>query len=87
MPSIRKPSPGSICVHGAIQNLKVNGMCLPAPIHQSTPASVNSISPQSTSDLDTDQGDIKDETIKQAAQSINQTLLKTSTSNPISSLT
>ena len=35
-PSIRQPPPGPICVHGAIQNLKVNGMCLPPPINQST---------------------------------------------------
>ena len=34
-----------------------------------------------------DQGDIIDETIQQVAQSVNQMLLKTSMSNPISSLT
>ena len=61
-------------------------MCFPLPINQSTPASVSSILPQSSSDLDTDQGDIIDETIKQVAQSINQTMLKTSRSNPISNL-
>ena len=87
MSSIRQPPPGSICVHGAIQNSKVNDMCLPLPLNQSSLVLVSSISPQSSSDLDTDQGDIIDETIKQVAQSVNQTLLKTSTSNPISSLT
>ena len=87
MPSIRQPPPGPICVHGAIQNSKLNGMCLPPPANQSTPASVSSISPQSSSDLDIDQGDIIDETIKQVAQSVNQMLLKTSTGNPISTLT
>ena len=49
--------------------------------------SVNSILPQSSSDIDTDQSDIIDETIKQVAQSVNQTLLKTSTGNPTSNLT
>ena len=87
MPSIRQPPPGPIHVHGAVQNSKHNGMCLPLPIHQSTPASVSSILPQSSSDLDMDQGDIIDETIKQIAQRVNQTLFKTSTGDPISSLT
>ena len=45
------------------------------------------ILPQSISDLDMDQGDIIDETIKEVAQSVNQTLLKTSTGNSISTLT
>ena len=53
----------------------------------STPALVSSILPQSSSDLDTDQGDIIDEILKQVAQSVNQMLLKTSTGNPTSSLT
>ena len=38
-------------------------------------------------DLDTDHGDITDETIKQGAQSVNQALLKTRTSKPINNLT
>ena len=80
-------TPGPICVHGAIQNSKVNGICLPPPVNQSTPASGSFISPQSSSDLDTDQGDVIDETIKQVAQLVNQMLLKTSTSNPINNLT
>ena len=87
MPSIRKPPPGPIHVHGAVQNSKINGSCLPPPINQSTPMSVSSILPKSSSDLDTDQGDITDETIKQVAQSVNQMLLKTSTDNPTSNLT
>ena len=62
-------------------------MCLPLPVNQSTPALVSSISQQSSSDLDTDQGVIIDETIKQVIQSVNQMLLKTNTSNPISNLT
>ena len=87
MPSITQPPPGLICVHGAIQNSKLNGMCLPPPVNQSTPALVISISPQSSLNLETDQGDIIDETIKQVAQSVNQMLLKTSTGNPIRALT
>ena len=86
-PSIRQLPSGLICVHGAIQISQLNGMCLPPPINQSTPASVSSILPQSSSELDTDQGDIIDKIIKQVAQSVNQTLLKTSTGNHISSLT
>ena len=62
-------------------------MCLTPPVNQSTPALVSSISPQSSSDLDTDQGDLMEETIKQVAQSLHQMLLKISTGNPISSLT
>ena len=53
----------------------------------STPASVSSISPQSTSDLDMDQGEIIEETIIQVVQSVNQTLLKTTTGNPSNNLT
>ena len=65
----------------------INGNCFPPPINQSTSVSGSSILPESSSDLDTDQGVIIHETIKQVAQSVNQTILKTSTSNPISNLT
>ena len=64
---------------GTVQNSNINGICLPPPINQSTPALVRSVSPQSSSDLDTDQGESIDETIKQVAQSVNQLLLKTTT--------
>ena len=66
---------------------KLNGMCLPPHVIQGTPASANSILPQSSSDLDTDQDDIKDEKICQVAQSVKQMLLKTSTGNSVSTLT
>ena len=59
-----------------IQNSIINGICLPPPINQSTSASVSCVLPQSCSDLDTDQGDIIDERIKQVAQSVNQILLR-----------
>ena len=87
MPSIRQPPPGPIHVHGAVQISKINSICLPPPINHSTPTSVSSNSPQSSSDLDTDQDEMIDETIKQVAQSVNQMLLKTTTGNPTSNLT
>ena len=65
---------------------KVNGICLPPLVSQSNPVLVSSILLQSSSDLDTDQGVIIDKTIKQVAQSVNQMMLKTSTSNHINSL-
>ena len=68
-------------------NSKLSGVCLPPPVNQSAPALIRSILPQSSSDLDTDQGDIIDKAIKQVAQSVNEMLLKTSTGNSISNLT
>ena len=62
------------------------GICLPLPINQSTPALGSTILPQSSSDLDTDQGGIIDEMIKQVVQTVNQTLLKTTTGSPTSNL-
>ena len=87
MPSISQPPPGSICVHGAVQNSKFNGISLLPPINQRTPASVSSILSQSSSDLDTDHGEIIDETIRQVVQSVKQMLLKTTTGNPTNNLT
>ena len=49
-PSIRQPTPGPIHVHNTVQKLKKN-ICLPPPIKQSKPASVNSILLQSSSDF------------------------------------
>ena len=70
MTPIRQPSPGPTHVHSAIQNPKTTYICLPLPINQSTLASITSISPQSGSDLDTDHGDMIDETIKHVTQTI-----------------
>ena len=72
---IRQPSPCPTHVHGATQNTKATINYLPQPVSQSTQASISSISPQSSSDLDTDHGDMIDETIKQVRHTINQTLL------------
>ena len=74
-------------MHGAIQNSNINNICLPPPRNHSTPASVSSILPQSSSDIDTDHGEFINKAIKQAAQSINQSLLKTPVGNPTSNLT
>ena len=52
-------------VYGAIWNSKVNGIFLPPPINQGTPELVSYILPQSSSDLDTEWGNMIDETIKQ----------------------
>ena len=81
MPPIRQPSAGPTHVHGAIQNPKATNNCLPPLISQNTPTSISSISPQSTSDLDTDHGDMIDKTIKHVTHTINQTLLTSNISN------
>ena len=47
---------------------------------------VSTILPQSCSDLDTDQGKIINETLKHAAETVNQTLLKTTTGSHVSNL-
>ena len=44
---------------------------------QSTPVSVSTISPKSSSNLDTDQSEAIDETLGKVAQTFNQTLLMT----------
>ena len=85
--SIRQPPPGQIHVHSVVQNPKIDSNCLPPPMNQSTPASVSTNSPQSSSDLDTDQGEMIDKTIKQVVQSVNQILLKTTTANAIGNST
>ena len=66
---------------------KVNGICFPPLINQNTPVLVSSNPLQSSLDLDTDKGDIINETVKQVVQSVNETLLETSTGNPTSQLT
>ena len=58
----------------------------PTTYKSSTSVSVSAISPQSSSDLDTEQGEIIDKTIKQVVQTVNQTLLKTTTGIPTSNL-
>ena len=80
IPLIRWPSPDPTSVHSAIQNPKATNTCLPLPINQSTPASIIFISPQSSSDLDTDHRDVMDETIKHIMQTMIQTLLTSNAS-------
>ena len=81
MPTIRQPPPGQTHVHGVILNQKATNNCLPPSISQSTPVSISSISPESSSDLDTGHGDTIDETIKHVKHTINQTLLTSSITN------
>ena len=69
-----------------VQNLKNNGICFPPPINQSTPVLVSTVLPQSSSDLDTDQGQIIDKTGKQVVQIVNQMLHKTTTGSLNSNL-
>ena len=64
MPPIRQPPPSPTCVYGAILDPEATDSCLPPAISQSTPASISSISPRSRLNLDTDHGDMIDETIK-----------------------
>ena len=81
MHPMRQPFQRPTHVHGAIQNPKATNFHFPAPIRQSTPASISSISPQSNSDLDTDHGDVIDEAIKHVTRTINQTLLTSNVGN------
>ena len=62
MPPIKQPSPGPTHVHGTIKNPKATNNSLSPPISQNTPTSIISTSPQSSLDLDTDHGDMTDET-------------------------
>ena len=50
-------------MHSTVKNLGKN-IYLQPTINQSIPALFSTISPQSSSDLDTDQGEIIDETLK-----------------------
>ena len=49
-------------------------MSLPPPIHQN-PEAISLISAHSSSELDIDQGDMIDETIKHVTHKLNQTML------------
>ena len=83
--SIRQSPPGPICVQSTVKNIEKN-IYLPLPISQRTQALVGTILSQSSSDLDTDQGEIIDEVLKKVAQTFSQTLLMTTTSYPTSNL-
>ena len=73
-PSIRPLPPGLVHVQNTFNN---KNLSLLLPIDQSTPAPVTKISPKSSSDLDTDQGEAVDETLRTAVPMFNQTLLTT----------
>ena len=59
------------------KNLRQKKLSLLPPISQLTPALVSAVSPQSSSDLNTDQGKAVDETIGKVVELFNQTLLMT----------
>ena len=75
--SIRPPPPGPVHVQSTVQTLDKKNLSLLPPINQSTPALVTAISPESSSDLDTDQGEALDETLRKVVQMFNQTILMT----------
>ena len=86
-PSIGQPPPGPLCVHSTEQNLERKIFTYYCQSNQSTPASLSTILPQSSSDLDTDKGEIINEMLKQVVQAFNQMLCKTTTGNPASQMT
>ena len=87
MSCIRQPPQAQYMCMVQFKIKKINGICLTPPINKSTPVMVSSILPQSSSDLDTDEGENIDKTIKQVAQTVNQMLLKTNAGNPTGNLT
>ena len=54
---------------------------LPPPIHQSTPEANKLISAQSSSELDTDQDDMIDKTIKHVTDKLHETILRSDIGN------
>ena len=73
-PPIIQPTPGQTHMHSVTQNVKFTSH-LPTPLSQSTSASISPVSPQWSSELDTNHGDMIDETIKLVTQTLNQTLI------------
>ena len=84
--SIRPLPPGPVHVQNTVQTLDNKYLLLPPPINQSTPAPVTAISPRSSSDLDRDQGEAVDETLRKVAQMLSQPLLTTIGSTPNSNI-
>ena len=68
-------------MHSTPKNQKSTNICLLPPLNQNTPVSISSISPQSSSDLDTDHDDMIDETIRHLTKTLNQTLQTLNISN------
>ena len=84
MPPIKKPSPHPTHAQSKNNNSTPRVNRLPPPICQSTPEASSSISTQSSSELDKDQGDMIDKTIKDVTHKLHQTILTSDigTSNP-----
>ena len=81
---IKQPSPGPTHVQSVMDNWTTINDGLPPPIHQSTQEANSSIQTQSSSDFDTDQGDMINKTIKQVTHKLYQIILApdVGTSNP-----
>ena len=74
-PHIIQPSPGPSCVQSINYNPTATNDSLPTYLCHSTLEATSSISAQSSPELDTDQGDVIDETIKCVTHKLNQTIL------------
>ena len=77
---------GLVHVQTTVHTLDKKNLSLPPLIKQSTPALVTTISPKSSSNLDTDQGKALDETPRKVVQMFNQTLLMTIGGTPNSNI-
>ena len=75
MPPIKQPSPGPTHVQSLKDNPTPIVDGLPSPVYQGTPVASSSIQTQSSSDMDTDQGDMIEEFIKQVTHKLYQTIL------------
>ena len=56
--------PDPVPIQNIVQTLDKKNLSLPPSVNQSIPALVTTISPKSSSDLDTDQGEAVDETLR-----------------------
>ena len=84
--SIRQLLSGQIHVQSTVQTLDKERFSLPPPISQSTQALVTTISPKSSSNLDTNQGVAIVEMLRKVVQVFNQTPLTATAGNSTSNL-
>ena len=81
-PSIRPLPQGLVHVQNTVQVSNNKNLSLSPPIDQCIPTPATIISSKSSSDLDTNQGEAVDETLRKVAQMFYQTLLTTIGSIP-----
>ena len=79
---MRPPPPGLVNVQNTVQTFENKNISLPLLFDHSAPAPVTTISPYSSSDLDTHQAEAVEETLSKVAQMFNQTLLTTTGGTP-----